>query len=234
MSKDTLSLIHDNLFRGDENLSEKQVQQLRRYEAAFTIWLEKPWMADADIRNFLIAKFGLSRSQAYVDIRNLQLLLGNVRNSSKEWFRHMANELVKSAVNELEDNIFKDEPSDEPKKRNGIGFNREQNTKNETHKNNTPRQRAESLSDKFIIGKALAKIKAAEALVKINRLNKTDADPFDWSAIELPSLEPTNDPVEAGVLRGITRKELQEKIRKAEEKYSEIIEIRDVDYEEGE
>lgn len=55
--------------------------------------------------------------------------------------------------------------------------------------------------------------------------------PFDWDQIKLPDFEPTNDPVEAGILTGTSRSELEEKIRKLEEKYSEVIEIKDVPYE---
>lgn len=192
---DTLGLIHDNLFRRDETLTQKQKELLQRYEAAFTIWLDKPWMSDKDIRNFLTDRYGISMTQAYQDIKNLQFLFGKVRNASKEWYRYMANELVKEAINELSS--------------------------------------ADGDIDcmKPAVLSAGAKIAAAEALVKINRLNKIDADPFDWDQIKLPEFEPTNDPVEAGILTGTTRTELAEKIRKMEEKYAEVIEIKDVSYE---
>lgn len=197
--QDTLGLIHDNLFRKDDSLTPKQKELLQRYEAAFTIWLDKPWLSDKEIRNFLISRYGISISQAYLDIKNLQFLFGKVRNASKEWYRYMANELVKEAVSSLQGEAL--EPDEH-----------------------------------FIPGKeeilsACAKIKAAEALVKINRLNKIDADPFDWDQIKLPEFEPTNDPVEAGILTGTSRSELAEKIRKMEEKYSEVIEIKDIPYE---
>lgn len=196
MSKqDTLGLLHDNMFRKDESLTEKQKEMIRRYETAFTFWLDKPWISDKEVRNFLMSHYGISMSQAYVDIKNLQFLFGKVRNASKEWYRYMANELIKEAVSELEDTD----------------------------------------GDPELVGSAVfiarTKIAAAEALVKINRLNKIDADPFDWDQIKLPEFEPTNDPVEAGILTGTTRAELSEKIRKMEEKYSTQIEIKDIPYE---
>ena len=193
--QDTLGLIHDNLFRKDENLTTKQKELLQRYEAAFTIWLDRPWMSDKEIRNFLTKRFGISLSQAYQDIKNLQFLFGKVRNASKEWYRYMANELIKEAIGEIEDTD----------------------------------------GDKDCVKSAVllasAKIAAAEALVKINRLNKLDADPFDWEQLKLPEFEPTNDPVEAGILTGTTRSDLAEKIKKLEEKYSDVIEIKDIPYE---
>lgn len=199
--QNTLGLIHDNLFRKDDSLTPKQKEQLQRYEAAFTIWLDKPWLSDKEIREFLVKRYNISVSQAYIDIKNLQFLFGKVRNASKEWYRYMANELVKEAVSSLQSE--QDELDSE--------------------RQHTP--------GKEEILAACAKIKAAEALVKINRLNKIDADPFDWEQIRLPDFEPTNDPVEAGILTGTSRSELAEKIRKMEEKYSDIIEIKDVPYE---
>lgn len=192
---DTLGLIHDNLFRKDDSLTLKQKELLLRYEAAFTIWLDKPWMSDKEVRNFLTTTYGISVTQAYQDIKNLQLLFGKIKTASKEWYRHMANELVKDAINSLED-----------------------------ADGDTDCMKAAAFS-------ANAKIAAAEALVKINRLNKVDADPFDWEQIQLPDFEPTNDPVEAGILIGTTRAQLAAKIKKMEGKYSEVIEIKDTPYE---
>lgn len=193
--QDTLGLIHDNLFRKEDSLTPKQKELLQRYEATFTFWLDKPWLSDKKIRDFLVSRYHVSISQAYTDIKNLQFLFGKIRNASKEWYRYIANELVKDAITTLDD-------------ANG-----------------------DSDCIKSACFAAKAKIAAAEALVKINRLNKIDADPFDWDQIRLPEFEPTNDPVEAGILTGTSRSELAEKIRKMEEKYSDVIEIKDVPYE---
>jgi hypothetical protein len=187
---DTLDLIYDNMFRKTGNLTQKQEEQLRRYEAAFTIWQDKPYMPDKEIRNFLMKSYGISQSQAYSDIKNLQLLFGKIKNSSKEWYRFMANELVKDAI---------------------IGLDEAEN--------------------KIGIMRAVGKIKAAEAFMKINRLNNIDADPYDYSQIVPQNFEPTNDPAVAG-LKGVTREELQSRIKKLKKQYSEEIEIQDVTYEE--
>ena len=149
-------------------------------------------MSDKALREFLVNTYGISVTQADQDMKNVQILLGNVKRAAKEWYRYIANEMVKQAICDL-DNSEKDVKS--------------------------------------AFFRAKAKIAAAEALVKINRLNKIDADPFDWDQIKLPDFEPTNDPVEAGILTGTSRSELEEKIRKLEEKYSEVIEIKDVPYE---
>lgn len=196
----TLDLIYDNMFRKSGKLTLKQEEQLRRYEAAFTIWQNKPWMPDKQIRNYLMKTYGLSQSQAYNDIKNLQLLFGKIQNASKEWYRFMANELIKDAIASLEEAY--DEESG----------------------------KAIPLS-KIDIARAMTKIAAAEAFSKINRLNKIDADPYDYSQIVPQNFEPTNDPAEAG-LKGVTREELRIKIDKLKEKYSDQVEIQDVPYEE--
>lgn len=189
----TLDLLHDHMFgESSVQLTEKQKEQLQRYQSVFTVWLENPWMSNKALREFLVNTYGISVTQAYQDIKNVQILLGNVKRATKEWYRYIANEMVKQAICDLD------------------------NSK-------------EDVKSAFF--RAKAKIAAAEALVKINRLNKIDADPFDWDQIKLPDFEPTNDPVEAGILTGTSRSELEEKIRKLEEKYSEVIEIKDVPYE---
>jgi hypothetical protein len=186
----SLDLIYDNMFRKGGNLTTKQNEQLRRYEAAFTIWQDKPWMRDREIRNFLMKSYGVSQSQAYVDIKNLQLLFGKIQNASKEMYRFMANELIKEAIQGLDE-----------------------------------------AADKLGIMSSLGKIKAAEALGKLNRLDKIDADPYDYSQIVPQNFEPTNDPAEAG-LKGTSREELRITIDKLKAKYSEDIEIQEVPYEE--
>lgn len=190
----TLELMHKHLFRKEgANLTPKQQEQLKRYEAAFVIWLDKPYMRDTKLRDFLIEQFGISKTQAYEDIRNLQVIFGNVTNASKEWYRYLANELVKSAIEDLEDDNSKS----------------------------------------IDIKKAEHKIKAALALDRINRLNKLDADPVDWSKINIQNFDPTNDPQAIkGWKKDWSREELRKKIDKMMNKYDGQTEIVDIEYDE--
>lgn len=190
----TLELMHKHLFRKEgANLTPKQQEQLIRYEAAFVVWLDKPYMRDTKLRDYLIEQFGISKTQAYEDIRNLQVIFGNVKNASKEWYRYLANELVKSAVEDLEDDNSKS----------------------------------------IDIKKAEQKIKAALALDRINRLNKLDADPVDWSKIIPQNFEPTNDPTKIkGWKKNWSREELRKNIDKMLNKYQGQSEIVDIDYDE--
>ena len=70
----------------------------KRYRDAFTHWLDNPMASDADIRDYLMNNYQLSKSQAYRDISNIKLLLGNVRNAGKEWHRHRVNVLLEQGA----------------------------------------------------------------------------------------------------------------------------------------
>lgn len=72
-------------------LTEKQKEQLQRYQFVFIVWLENPWMSDKALREFLVNTYGISVIQAYQDIKNVQILLGNVKRAVKEWYCYIEN-----------------------------------------------------------------------------------------------------------------------------------------------
>jgi hypothetical protein len=82
------------------DISERDRAMLLRYRDAYTHWLDNPLSSDADIRDYLINSHKIEKSQAYRDIANIKLLLGNVRNAGKEWHRHRVNVLLEKAAAE--------------------------------------------------------------------------------------------------------------------------------------
>ncbi|MBL7971284.1 MAG: hypothetical protein JNL03_07170 [Prolixibacteraceae bacterium] len=82
----------------DKTLLPVERDQLKRYRAAFHLSLENPSMPDKKLRDFLMNEFGIEQSQAYRDIGNIRILLGNVRNAGKEWVRYLVNETLKEAI----------------------------------------------------------------------------------------------------------------------------------------
>ena len=82
----------------NETLLPVERDQLKRYRAAFHLSLENPSMPDTKLRDFLMNEFAISESQAYRDIGNIRILLGNVRNAGKEWVRYLVNETLKEAI----------------------------------------------------------------------------------------------------------------------------------------
>jgi hypothetical protein len=80
------------------DISPHERAMMVRYRDAYTHWLDNPLESDADIRDYLINNHHIEKSQAYRDIANIKLLLGNVRNAGKEWHRHRVNVLLEKAA----------------------------------------------------------------------------------------------------------------------------------------
>jgi hypothetical protein len=103
--KPALDKYHDVLFKDfdeQKHLTPAERKQLARYRAAFTSSLEKPTIPDTELRDFLMNTFGVSQTQAYIDIQNVRILLGNVKNAGKEWIRYLVNETLKKAIDEAD------------------------------------------------------------------------------------------------------------------------------------
>lgn len=91
-----------------ENVSEStltgnEYQQLIRYRDAFTQSLDNPLIRDTELRDYLMSTYHISESQAYRDLANIRILLGNVRNAGKEWIRYLVIEGLKDAAKRAKD-----------------------------------------------------------------------------------------------------------------------------------
>lgn len=85
------------LFDSDQalvKLTPHEYEKLIRYRACFTHWLENSHLSDKDIVAYLIEHYDLSSSQAYRDIFDIKLLLGNVVKARKEWERYRATNMI--------------------------------------------------------------------------------------------------------------------------------------------
>jgi len=99
--KPALDKFHKVLFENvDElqHLSERELKQLKRYRSVFTVCMDNPAISDVRLRDFLAKEHGVSFVQAYEDIHNMRILLGNMRNAGKEWVRYLVNETLKQAI----------------------------------------------------------------------------------------------------------------------------------------
>ncbi|MDA3867754.1 MAG: hypothetical protein PF489_13550 [Salinivirgaceae bacterium] len=79
----------------EKTLTTNEYQQLVRYRDAFTQSLEDPFISDTEMRDYLMFTYRISESQAYRDLANIRILLGNVKNAGKEWIRYMVVEGLK-------------------------------------------------------------------------------------------------------------------------------------------
>lgn len=76
-------------------LSPAEIEIKNRLATGFTLWVENPGFPDKEIISFLKDRFDISSRQAYNDLGNIKLMLGNVRNAHKEWYRHTVIEMAK-------------------------------------------------------------------------------------------------------------------------------------------
>lgn len=77
--------------------------QLVRYRDCFTQSLERPTISDTELRDYLVNHYDISQSQAYRDIGHIRILLGNVKNMSREWARYIMNETLKKAIEQAKE-----------------------------------------------------------------------------------------------------------------------------------
>lgn len=152
----------------------------QRWEAVFTKWLDDPAMTGPAMVTFLQSEFGISRTQAYNDINNVQLLLGNVNNAAKEWQRYTAIAMIKQGYDLI--NNAKDEL--DVKRGNGM-------------------------------------VKAGEALGKVTKLDKEEADPLPYDEIVPQTFEPSGDITVLGIK---PIENLEEKKARLRQKYNIDIE----------
>lgn len=97
---DKLDLVYKAMFVPDEEvaLSSTDRAMLDRIKFGYTTWLEHPTYTDTQMRNLVMTQFGVDRHVALQDLTLIRLLLGNVTNASKEFFRYKVNHLLDLAT----------------------------------------------------------------------------------------------------------------------------------------
>lgn len=96
---DSMDLISQALFDSSIELSEGDQALLARLRDAYTYWLEKPTLSDTRMRDYLMVNHHISKSQAYNDIAQIKLVLGNIPVATKEFYRYKANFILDEAHN---------------------------------------------------------------------------------------------------------------------------------------
>ncbi len=77
----------------------------KRYANVFAFWIDKPTLSEKKIINYMIGELGVSRSVAYRDLTKIKVLLGNVRNATKEWQRYKVIAMIDRAYEIAESNL---------------------------------------------------------------------------------------------------------------------------------
>jgi hypothetical protein len=102
---DTLELYRKHLFENPKKpLPQRTMERLLRIRAAFTHWIEFPMKSDREIRDFIISQGEVNKSMAYNDLDLTKMLMGNVKNASKEWHRYRVIAMLEEAYNMAKNN----------------------------------------------------------------------------------------------------------------------------------
>lgn len=100
-TESTLEKFKDRLFDDLDSIdcTPAERRRLKIYRFLFTSKLEKPYVTNAELAENLAEYFGVtSTGQAYRYISHIELLVGNVRASEKQWIRYLVVEALKEAI----------------------------------------------------------------------------------------------------------------------------------------
>lgn len=104
MRADKLAVFEENMYREDKSaLTLKQQEILQRLEMAHTYMLDNPIRYKNSLKDKLMSKFGIDRTQAYRDMQLVEQLLGNMSNGAKEWHRYRAIAMSERTYEQAED-----------------------------------------------------------------------------------------------------------------------------------
>ncbi len=104
---ETKDKIYLHLFKSDEeagkHLTAHEMEIKRRWMAVYSKWLDDPFLSVRDMVHFIMAGGDgafkkVDRSAAYNDVEIVQGLLGNMKNATKSWIRHLVYESSMQAL----------------------------------------------------------------------------------------------------------------------------------------
>ena len=89
----------ENLFESnDNNKPSKKAEFLKKlYQDIYAYWLDKSYLPDKKVVQYVIDKYGRSRSQAYSDIATVKVLFGDISTARKEFQRYRVIEMILEA-----------------------------------------------------------------------------------------------------------------------------------------
>ncbi len=80
-----------------KELAPQTNQILIRVRSAYAHWVEFPMKTDNEIRLFIQDNYSVEKTCAYYDLSILKILLGSIKNASKEWHRYTVIEMIKES-----------------------------------------------------------------------------------------------------------------------------------------
>ncbi|NDV96458.1 hypothetical protein D0T84_16275 [Dysgonomonas sp. 521] len=98
----TIDICHRHLFDDVDamqkaNVSVQMINRIKRIRSIYTTWNDYPMKKDKEMRDRLVADFGISLSEAYEDIKIIKQLIGDINSVSKAWHRFKFAEMITQA-----------------------------------------------------------------------------------------------------------------------------------------
>jgi hypothetical protein len=93
----TLEICQKHLYTDIDQVPVAYQERIQRLRVAYTYWYEYPTKTETDIRDHLMNEFDVVKSTAYEDIQIIKVLLGDIKNPSKEWIRYQVNAMLDAA-----------------------------------------------------------------------------------------------------------------------------------------
>ena len=84
-------VMNDDELKG-EHISATIIQRLHRLRGLYAYWLQFPDKFERDILQQDMALFGVGRTQAYDDVRMVQIILGNMQQATRNFMRWKINQ----------------------------------------------------------------------------------------------------------------------------------------------
>ena len=93
----TLETCRLHLYSDIDSIPAAYQERIKRIRVGYTHWYEFPTSSETEIRDRLMNEFDIVKSTAYEDILVIKILLGDIKNPSKEWIRFQVNAMLDEA-----------------------------------------------------------------------------------------------------------------------------------------
>ena len=92
-----IDLARKYLYEDADKIPEYYREHIKRLRLGFTTWYEFPSKSRKEIKDIIVAEFGVSVQKAYEDVSLIEQLLGNIKNPTKAWVRYRVNSMLEAA-----------------------------------------------------------------------------------------------------------------------------------------
>jgi len=93
----TLEICRKYLYEDVDKIPETFRDRIVRTRFAFTYMYQFPTKPRIKVRDEIVSQFNVAQKTAYEDIQVVEILLGDIKNPSKDWMRYKVNAMLEEA-----------------------------------------------------------------------------------------------------------------------------------------